>query len=79
MSYDIEIYCALEPEPPASLSGKGWQLLVSGPLEIEAEDVLDSVRPLISETSFAPIPVEPPLAAWIGRDLAGAEAADRFD
>lgn len=44
MSYDIEIYCALDPSLPENLSGRGWQILITGPSSLEPEDIPDGVR-----------------------------------
>ena len=52
VSYDIEVFSANEPVPPAAQEGRGWQIVVDGPLHVEAEDIPTQVRTLVPGIRF---------------------------
>ena len=44
MSYDIEVFSTEKSIAPASEEGRGWQIAVDGPLNVEAEDIPAQIR-----------------------------------
>ena len=52
MSYDIEVFSTEKPIAPASEEGRGWQIAVDGPLNVEAEDIPAQVRTILPGLRF---------------------------
>lgn len=52
MSYDVEVFSTQEPIAPASEEGRGWQIAVEGPLNVEPEDIPAQVRALLPGLRF---------------------------
>jgi hypothetical protein len=52
MSYDVEVFSIEKPIAPASEEGRGWQIAVDGPLNVEPEDIPAQVRALLPGLRF---------------------------
>jgi hypothetical protein len=52
MSYDVEVFSIEQPIAPASEEGRGWQIAVDGPLNVEPEDIPAQVRALLPGLRF---------------------------
>lgn len=52
MSYDLEVFSIKKPVAPASEEGRGWQIAVHGPLDIDPEDIPPDVRTVLPGLRF---------------------------
>jgi hypothetical protein len=52
MSYDVEVFSIEKPIAPASEEGRGWQIAVDGPLNVEPVDIPAQVRALLPGLRF---------------------------
>jgi hypothetical protein len=52
MSYDVEVFSIEKPLAAASEEGRGWQIAVDGPLNVEPEDIPAQVRTLLPGLRF---------------------------
>jgi hypothetical protein len=52
VSYDVDVFSADEPTPPAPQEGRGWQIVVDGPLHVETEDIPEQVRTVLPGVRF---------------------------
>jgi hypothetical protein len=52
VSYDVEVFSADEPTPPAAQEGRGWQIVVDGPLQVAPEDIPAQVQTVLPGLRF---------------------------
>jgi hypothetical protein len=52
VSYDVEVFSTRKPIAPASEEGRGWQIAVDGPLNVEPEDIPAQGRALVPGLRF---------------------------
>ena len=55
MSYDVEVFSIEKPISPASEEGRGWQIAVDGPLNVEPEDI---IQPFYAEIRTGECPTK---------------------